>query len=168
MQKQRKSHNDIIYILNALFKKRVELIAPFLERINEWIALSFKYELNPSAFSIVRDLYVTLWIDTHFESLLNADLPESIRQKALSSISEIIEIINNPSKSIELNSNINSNSYESASIKHKLLLTKITIINDILNLEDHNTKKLDELRHSYQKDKRLLEREFKRFSKEIS
>ena len=164
MQKQRKSHNDIIYILNALFKKRVELIAPFLERINEWIALSFKYERNPSAFNIVRDRYVTLWIDTHFESLLNADLPESIRQKALSSISEIIEIINNPSKSIELK----SNSYESSSIKHKLLLTKITIINDILNLEDHNTKKLDELRHSYQKDKRLLEREFKRFSKEIS
>ncbi len=159
MQKQKMSHEDITYILNSFFTKREELILPFREgTLNEWIALTITYEWNPSAFNLVRDRFVTLWIDTHFESFLNADLPKATQEKALKLVVSLIDNINPKNHLEQINESI-----ESSSIRHDLLLKKVSIIEKLLNHEDRIAKRLEVLRHLYGMNKQLFEREFKKY-----
>ena len=68
-----KSHSDLLYLLMLLSKKREDLLSPFLDNsINEWIGLSFKYEGNQEAFNLVKERFVTLWIDSHITQIIEA------------------------------------------------------------------------------------------------
>ncbi|HBJ76334.1 MAG TPA: hypothetical protein DDY68_00220 [Porphyromonadaceae bacterium] len=148
-----KSHNDLLYILGLLSKKREELISPFLNKDPEWIGLSFKYERNQSAFNVVKESFVTLWIDKHITQIIEDDMPDDVKNKAMELLSQYM-------------SNSHS-SWNDTEIKHSLLGTKLNILKELLKHEDVNSQKLNELRYSYEKDKALFEREFQKFEEEM-
>lgn len=148
----KRSHDDLLYIFSLLSKKREELISPFLDKDFEWIGLSFKYERNQAAFDLVRERFVTLWIDKHITKIIEDDIPEHVRNKAMELLSEYM----NTSKS-ELDDSM---------IKHSLLETKLKVLKSLLTVEDLNHQKLNELKYSYEKDKALFERKFQRFEKD--
>lgn len=150
----KRSHDDLLYILTLLFKKREELISPFLDKDYEWIGLSFKYERNQAAFDLVRERFVTLWIDKHITKIIEDDIPEHVRNKAMDLLSEFMSTSNS-----EL---------DDSKIKHSLLETKLKVLKTLLNAEYLNNQKLNELRYSYEKDKALFEREFLKYESEIS
>ena len=106
----KRSHDDLLYILTLLFTKSEELISPFLDKDYEWIGLSFKYERNQTAFDLVRECFVTLWIDKHITKITEDDIPEHVRNKAMDLLSEFMSTSNS-----EL---------DDSKIKHSLLETK--------------------------------------------
>lgn len=148
------TYDDLLYILTLFSKKREELVSPFLNKDYEWIGLSFKYERNQAAFDLVRERFITLWIDKHIIQIIEDDIPEQVRNKAMNLLFEYI----NTSKS----------GIDDSKIKHSLLETKLKVIQALLSTEDTNTKKLNELRFSYEKDKAIFEREFLKYEKEIA
>lgn len=149
----KRSHDDLLYILTLLFKKREELTSPFLDKDYEWIGLSFKYERNQAAFDLVRERFVTLWIDKHITKIIEDDIPEHVRNKAMELLSEYM--------------NTSNSELDDSKIKHSLLETKLKVLKSLLTVEELNHQKLNELRYSYEKDKALFEREFQRFEKKI-
>ena len=153
---QKKSNDDLIYILNFLYKGRENLIFPFLDKDYELIGKTFKYERNRAAFDLVRSQFLTLWLDKHFIKLLEEKIPESIRLKILSLLFCLID--HKEKKDIIL---------DNSEIEHVLLSNKIKIIKEILNYEDNATAKYNELKFSYEKDKALFEREFLRQEEKI-
>lgn len=48
-------------------------------------------------------------------------------------------------------------------INHSIIETKLKALQILLDTEDLNEQKLNELRYSYEKDKALFEREFRKF-----
>ena len=116
--------------------------------------MSFKYERNQAAFDLVRERFVTLWIDKHITKIIEDDIPEHVRNKAMDLLSEFMSTSNS-----EL---------DDSKIKHSLLETKLKVLKTLLNAEDLNNQKLNELRYSYEKDKALFEREFLKYESEIS
>ena len=149
----KKSHDDLRYILTLLFKKRGELISPFLDKDYEWIGMSFKYERNQTAFDLVRECFFTLWIDKHITQIIEDDIPNHVRNKAMELLSEYIQTSNSK--------------LDDSKIKHSILVTKLRVLRTLLNTEDENNKHLNELRYSYEKDKALFEREFRKYESEI-
>lgn len=145
------NHEDILYLLSFFSKKREELISPFLDKACEWIGPTFKYERNQAAFDLVRESYVTLWIDRHFIQLNNDDVSDEIRNKALKMISTLL--------------NAEESYIGDSQIKHSLLNTKIKVIQKLLLCEKESADKLNELKYAYDKDKALFEREFLKFEK---
>ena len=143
------SHNEILYLLHFLFKKREELISPFLDRNYELVGMTFKYERNQAAFNVVRERFITLWIDKHITQLIADDIPEHIRNRAMGLISEFI---------LTSYSRI-----DHSKINHSIIETKLKALQILLDTEDLNEQKLNELRYSYEKDKALFERELRKF-----
>ena len=110
-----KSHSDLLYLLMLLSKKREDLLSPFLDNsINEWIGLSFKYEGNQEAFNLVKERFVTLWIDSHITQIIEDDVPDNIRYKAMELFSEYMET--------------SISEFDDTNIKHSLLETKLKVI----------------------------------------
>ena len=136
MQKQKKFNKGLLFLLDLLSRKREELISPFLDKDPEVIGLSFKYERNQAGFDLVRMRYITLWIDKHFQLLKNNDIPEPIKQKALSLFSDLI--------------GWSSSQMDNADIKHNLLSTKVKVIDELLHYEDANIAQRNELIFSYE------------------
>jgi hypothetical protein len=152
MQKLRKSKDDTSYVLNFLFKKREELLLPFLNKDYKWIGLSFKYERNPAAFNLVREYYKTLWIDTHLLDILSNPKFDIVKLKILYNLLELIE-----NKTFKL---------QNTQIAHTLLTSKLEVIGELLKHGDN--KRFNELKFSYEKDKALFEREFSKYSADIN
>ena len=150
-----KSHSDLLYLLTLLSKKREDLLSPFLDNsINEWIGLSFKYEGNQEAFNLVKERFVTLWIDNHITQIVEDDVPDNVRYKAMELFSEYMETSNSE--------------FDDTNIKHSLLETKLKVIKELLKHEDLNSQKLNEFRYSYEKDKALFERMFRKFDSQLN
>lgn len=154
MLTEKRSHNDLLYILTLFFKKRVELISPFLEKNYEWIGKSFKYERNQDAFDMVRECFLTIWIDKHITQIIEDDIPEHVRYKVMELLSEYM--------------NTQNSELDDSKIKHSLLETKLKVLKTLLNADDLNNQKLNELRYSIEKDKALFEREFLKYESEIN
>lgn len=154
MQRQKKSNSELIYALNLLSKKRGELISPFLDNDPEWFGLTFKYERNQSAFDLVCEKFTTLWIDKHFKQLIQDEIPESVRKKVLSLILILVDS--------------NNQNIDDSSIKHSLLSTKLSIIEEILSNDDNMNIKYNKLKYSYERDKALFEREFLKYENKIN
>lgn len=150
MPRQKKLNNDLVYILGLLSKKREELISPFLAKEPEWIELSFKYEIerNQAAFDLVREAFITLWIDKHFPTILTDEIPDNVKRKALRVVSNLID-----ARKTEM---------DDSSIIHSLLSTKLSVIKELLRNEDSINAKFNKLRVSYIRDKALFEREFRK------
>ena len=147
-----KSHDDIRYLLEFLFKKREELISPFLNKEAEWIGKTFKYERNQAAFNLVRECFVTLWIDCHIVQIAKDDFPDHLREKTmelLSGMATTFRSLDNP-KTI-----------------YHLLERKLQIIKDLIEHDDKNSQKINELKCSYYKDKALFERKFEEYESRI-
>lgn len=149
MLKQKKSNDELLYIINMFVKKREELITPFLEGHDELIGLTFKYERNQAAFDLVRDRFISLWIDQHFLQILNDDISESTRKKIMSLLVSYLKT--------------NESALDDSDIMHSLLQKKIEILGKLISFEDNNTRKYNELKYSYERDKALFEREFKKY-----
>ncbi len=148
-----KSNKGLVYILAFLSKKREDLISPFLDKEPEWIGLSFKYERNQPAFDLVREKFITLWFDSHITQLMNDEIPEEIKMKALSLVSELMSARNTE--------------MDDSDIKHSLLSTKLSVIKELLRNEDCISAKYNELRYAYERDKALFEREFLKYENEL-
>lgn len=148
----KKSNDDVVFLLNFFFKKREELLLPFLEKNAELIGKTFRYEGNQPAFDLVRSGFYTLWIDKHIQQISSKDFPDSLVSKALSLISAYIgrkSIVNNPD------------------IAHILLNEKMLIINQWLEIENRNMEKWNAIKYSYEKDKALIEREFRKYEQKM-
>lgn len=151
MLKQKKSNNDLLYIINLLSKKREEFISSFLYKDYELIGLTFKYEFNQAAFDLVRERFITLWIDKHIIQIMNDNIPVHVKKKAIALISSFM--------------NTSSSKLDDTEIKHFLLKKKLDILHEMLKYEDLNTQKINKLKFSYDKDKALFEREFIKYEK---
>lgn len=152
MQKQKKSYEELKYILQLLSKGRESLLSPFLGNMNEWICLSFKYERNSAAFNLVREKFKTLWIDEHLTQLIEDGCPYYVKRRCVECISALL----GDKESL----------IDDSTMCHSLLTSKKSVINELLRFEDCNNEKLDELRFSYEKDKALFERLLIQFEKE--
>ncbi len=153
MQMQKKSNDELLYIRDLLSKKREELIDPFLSRDPELMGNTFKYERNQSAFNLVREQYITLWIDNHFVQLMKDNVPHETLHKCLSLLSGLLQNTNRV--------------IDDSEISHCILSAKNQVIQELLNEDERNTVKLNELRYSYEKDRALFEREFEKYEREL-
>lgn len=147
-----KSHDDIRYLLDFLFKKREELISPFLNKDAEWISKTFKYERNQAAFNLVRECFVTLWIDGHIVQIANDDFPDHLRKKTTELLSGMATTFQG---------------LEDIKTIHCLLERKHQIQKYLLKYDDYKTKSFNELKYSYDMDKALFERKFEKYESKI-
>ena len=154
MHKQKKSNIEITYILYLLSRKREDRISPFLDNDYEWIGLSFKYEGNQAAFNLVRECYITLWLDKHIIQLFEDEISENVRNKVMALLSVFMET--------------SESKFDDSMIKHTLLETRLNILKSILHTEDNMEQRLNELRYLYEKDKALFNRELKKYESEIN
>lgn len=65
------------------------MLSLFLEKDSELVGLSFKYEGNQAAFNLVRDYFYARWISSSITNVMNGDMPDEVKRKALSLISEL-------------------------------------------------------------------------------
>lgn len=151
MLKQKKSNDELLYIMNLLSKKREELISPFLCKDYKLIGQTFKYELNQAAFNLVRESFITLWIDKHIIQLMTDNIPAHVRKKAMILIS-----------SFTPKSNL-----DDTEMKHSYLKKKLAILQEFLKYEDLKTQEINELRFSYDRDKALFERKFMKYENQV-
>lgn len=151
---QKKLNSETTYILGLLAKKREELISPFLDEDPQLIGRSFKYERNPAAFNLVRDCFFTLWVDRHIKQILEDDVSEQVRIKAMGLISELMNTFKSP--------------LDDSTLKHELLKSQLRVIEDLLQREDTSQQNLNKLICSYERDKALFEREFLKYESELT
>lgn len=97
---------------------------------------------------------MTLWIDNHITQIIEDDVPDNVRYKAMELFSEYMETSNSE--------------FDDTNIKHSLLETKLKVIKELLKHEDLNSQKLNEFRYSYEKDKALFERMFRKFDSQLN
>ena len=150
---EKRSYDDILFILAFLSKKRVDLISPFLDKSVEWIGPTFKYERNQPAFNLVREKFRTLWVDSHFQEFLNEDVNDDVKHNCLKIMSYLLYD--------------EKATLGDAKFTHELLSNKIMILSELLTSEDIRTANLNEFKFSYDKDKALFEREFAKYEKEL-
>lgn len=140
-------------ILGLLRGRREELLSLFLEKDSELVGLSFKYEGSQAAFNLVRDYFYARWIDGHITSVMNGDMPDEAKRKALSLISEL--------------AGEKCSQQDDPAINHYLLRQRMRGLVGLLSIEDVAAIKRSEVEYSYDKEKALFEREFKRYEKEL-
>lgn len=153
MHDQTYNHERVLYILSMLSKKRGELLSLFLERDPDMQRLSFKYEGNQSAFNIVKDYFYSLWVDSHFLQIINDEIAEDTKNKALAILSELI--------------GEKSSLLDDSQLKHSLLQQRMKALGALLEFEDVASLRRNETEFSYEKTKALFEREFKKYENEL-
>lgn len=154
---QKKSKEYLVAALNFMQKGRVQLYTPFLEHDSLTIVgPSFRYENIQAAFDLVRDQYFTLWLDSLFNKLNeNKEYDSKCRKIILSAIEKLYEIILETKKS-------------APTIELSLIRTKEEAIHSLLTKASDMNKKLNLLKYSYIKDKKLFERKLREYEKEVN
>ena len=71
-------------------RKREDLVSLFIEQDVELLRKTFEYEKSPVAFSLVRDQFITQWIDEHFEQIIDDDISDEVRKSAVKVCSQLI------------------------------------------------------------------------------
>lgn len=139
--------------LGALRDGRVALLSLFLEKDSELVGLSFKYEGNQAAFNLVRDYFYARWISSSITNVMNGDMPDEVKRKALSLISEL--------------AGEKCSQQDDPAINHYLLQQRMRGLVKLLSIEDIAAIRRGEVEYSYDKEKALFEREFKKYEAEL-
>lgn len=140
-------------ILGLLRGKREELLSLFLEKDSELVGLSFKYEGNQAAFNLVRDYFYARWISSSITNVMNGDMPDEVKRKALSLISEL--------------AGEKCSQQDDPAINHYLLQQRMRGLVKLLSIEDIAAIRRGEVEYSHDKEKALFEREFKKYEAEL-
>lgn len=151
---QKKSDEELKYLLKLFSDMRGELFAPFMgDGSKKWLRLSMKYEGRKAAFDLVLDNFITWWIGRHFEKLFEDDVPQSVRIKAKGVLSELMD-----AERSEL---------DDTQIKQKLLKEKEEVLKKLLDSEDSMENKLENIRYLNEVHQRQFEKELKMYEDEL-
>jgi len=149
---QKLSHDDLTYLLEFFAKGRQEIVAPFAMEEAEWANLTYKYERNPEAFTIVRAMHFIGWLDSQFEKLGTIDVSDQAKEKAIKLLASLIDT--------------NESDIDSSLLKHHLIFSKLQVFKEFLKFEDKTTAEKIKLLARYHKEKALFEREFEKYEEE--
>lgn len=141
-------------MLEFLAKGRQEIVAPFAIEEAEWANLTYKYERNPEAFSIVRAKHFTEWLDLQFENLNTLEVSEAAKQKAIRLLGSLMDS--------------NESDIDSSLLKHHLINSKLKVLHEFLQFADKTASEQIKLLARINKDKALFEREFEKYDKEMN
>ena len=154
MYKQKKSNSELEYSLDLLKRKREDLVSLFIEQDVELLRKTFEYEKSPVAFSLVRDQFITQWINEHFEQITDDDISDEVRKSAIKVCSQLI------SEDKDKDSGI-------AEFKQAIVKEKLKVIQEFIATADRQNHNLEKLKLIKNKENALFEREFEKYAKEM-
>ena len=154
MYKQKKSNSELEYCLDLLKRKREDFVSLFIEKDVELLRKTFEYEKSPVAFSLVRDQFITQWIDEHFEQIIDDDISDEVRKSAVKVCSQLISEDKNKDSGI-------------AEFKQSITKDKLKVIQEFIAVSDRENHNLEKLKLMRYKNKRLFERKLEKYIKEM-
>lgn len=154
MYKQKKSNSELEYCLDLLKRKREDFVSLFIEKDVELLRKTFEYEKSPVAFSLVRDQFITQWIDEHFEQIIDDDISDEVRKSAVKVCSQLISEDKNKDSGI-------------AKFKQSITKDKLKVIQEFIATADRQNHNLEKLKLMKNKEDALFEREFEKYAKEM-
>jgi hypothetical protein len=154
MYKEKKSNSELEYCLDLLKRKREDFVSLFIEKDVELLRKTFEYEKSPVAFSLVRDQFITQWIDEHFEQIIDDDISDEVRKSAVKVCSQLISEDKNKDSGI-------------AEFKQAMVKEKLKVIQEFIAVSDRQNHNLEKLKLMRYKNKRLFERKLEKYAKEM-
>ena len=154
MYKQKKSNSELEYCLDLLKRKREDFVSLFIEKDVELLRKTFEYEKSPVAFSLVRDQFITQWIDEHFEQIIDDDISDEVRKSAVKVCSQLISEDKNKDSGI-------------AEFKQAITKEKLKVIQEFITVADKASRNFEKLKLIKSRENALFEREFDKYAKEI-
>jgi hypothetical protein len=142
------------YCLDLLKRKREDFVSLFIEKDVELLRKTFEYEKSPVAFSLVRDQFITQWIDEHFEQIIDDDISDEVRKSAVKVCSQLISEDKNKDSGI-------------AEFKQAMVKEKLKVIQEFIAVSDRQNHNLEKLKLMRYKNKRLFERKLEKYAKEM-
>ncbi len=155
MYKQKKSNSELEYSLDLLKRKREDLVSLFIEQDVELLRKTFQYERSPAAFALIREQFITQWIDEHFEQITDDDISDEVRKSAVKVCSQLI------SEDKDCNSDI-------AEFKQTITKEKLSVLKEFIATADNANRNLEKVKLIKNKGNALFERLLAKYDKEKS
>ena len=154
MYKQKKSNSELEYSLDLLKRKREYFVSLFLEKNDELLRKTFDYEKSPATFALVREQFITQWIDEHFEQIADDDVSDEVKRNAIKVCSQLISEDKNKDSGI-------------AEFKQAITKEKLKVIQEFITVADKASRNFEKLKLIKSRENALFEREFDKYAKEI-
>lgn len=151
------NNNELTGILALLRNARIKLSSRSEIESPELFKNFFEFENNFELLNFAFEREFNLWVDGHFEEF-EEDPELGKSQVAIRYFNELmVDLVQ--SRVIKTTS---EKDVASRDFCISLLSEKISVINELISVSKKSTKQYQRLLYSYQKDKALFEREFKR------
>jgi len=151
---------NLLDVLEVFKEGRNSLVLRLTSEEPELFGNLFEYEENTSLMALVMEKEYILWINEHFQ-IFDKFCGSKENSETFTLFKELVfKLIEN--KIIEYNAN---NDISSKDLCISLLQDKREILQDFIGVASKNERNYKKLLYSYQKDKVLFDREFKRLSR---
>ncbi len=155
------SNNVLIALLEVFREARLALISRTSSEEPDLFKNFFEFEGNIEILKLVIEKEGTLWIDKHFEIFDTKDILKSDYSSVEKFKKAMLRLLEYQTKKTRSGSRAKEKEFCLS-----LLSEKIDILNQLIEISDVSEQGYRRLVYSYQRDKALFEREFRRLSED--
>lgn len=152
---------DLLGVLDLMRKARGDLVLRTAHESPDLFRNFFEFENDFDMLNLAFEREFNLWIDKHFEMFDSHFNPSDSHSSITRFKRVMVELVEN--RVIRTST---TNDLASKDFCISLLSEKISILNNLIEISKKNEKQYQRLLYSYQKDKTLFDREFKKLMEE--